>query len=82
MLRASDRIRRQMVCDINGNPRTREELEAEYGQVWDTVQLQQDHDVRGFLAPFVVATRKTDGQLGSLMFQNSPRYYFNWTEYQ
>jgi hypothetical protein len=37
---------------------TREELEAQMGQVWDTTELQRDFAVKGFQAPFVVATRK------------------------
>ena len=55
---------------------SRDELEAQMGQVWDTTELQRDFTVKGFQAPFVVATRKSDGVLGSLEFQSSPRLYY------
>lgn len=47
-------------------------------QVWDTTQLQEDFEVTGFAAPFVVVRRKSDGARGTLMFAHSPRYYFGW----
>lgn len=73
-------IRREMVAEINAEPGSREYLEQKHGQVWDTTQLQQDFDVLGFLAPFVVVSRKSDGVKGSLMFQASPRFYFGFKE--
>lgn len=48
------------------------------GQTWDTTQLQADFSVIGFSAPFVVVTRKADGQKGTLEFTHSPRVYFNF----
>ena len=73
-------IRRAMVSDINRDPNEREALEAKYGQVWDTQQLGKDFEVKGFMAPFINVTRKSDGATGSMMFQHSPRYYFNFQE--
>jgi len=54
-------------------------LERQYGQVWDTSELQRDFSVEGFGAPFVVVRRKSDGQRGSLQFQHQPRFYFDFT---
>lgn len=71
-------IRRQMVKDINANPGSREYLEQQHGQVWDTEELAGDFSVEGFLAPFVAVRRKSDGIKGSLMFQHSPRFYFDF----
>ncbi|MEM4250939.1 MAG: hypothetical protein QW828_03820 [Candidatus Bathyarchaeia archaeon] len=71
-------IRRQLVNEINDKPRERLELEKEYGQVWDTQELTRDFDVTGFMAPFVVVRRRSDGVVGSLMFQGSPRYYYGF----
>jgi hypothetical protein len=71
-------IRRQMVAEINANPGSREALQAKHGQVWDTGELQDDYQVLGFMAPFVVACRRSDGVRGSLMFQNSPRFYHSF----
>lgn len=71
-------IRRQRVAEINAEPGSREALEAQYGEVWDTNDLRRDFDVLGFAAPLVVVRRKTDGVRGSLEFQHSPRLYFHW----
>ena len=51
----TEAIRRQRVAEINAEPGSREALEAEHGQVWDTTELQRDFEVLGFLAPYVVA---------------------------
>lgn len=72
--------RRQLVADINSEPNDRTRLEDEHGQVWSTQELQQDFDVLGFSAPFVIVRRKSGGRMGSLMFQHNPRYYFSFQE--
>lgn len=74
----TETIRRQMVAEINANPGSREYLEAKYGKVWDTGELQDQFQVLGFMAPFVVARRRSDGVKGSLMFQNNPRFYHSF----
>jgi hypothetical protein len=71
-------IRRHLVAQINTDPTSREALEAAHGQIWDTAQLGTDFEVLGFLAPFVVVKRKSDGVKGSLMFQHSPRFYYQF----
>ena len=45
---------------------------------WDTAQLQADFEVLGFMAPFVVVRRRSDGKKGSMEFTHSPRFYFNF----
>jgi hypothetical protein len=72
-------IRRAMVNEINSDPGSREALEKDHGQVWDTTQLGQDFEVKGFMAPFVVVKRKSDGVVGSLEFQHQPRFYYGFT---
>ena len=75
----TEAARRERLAEINAEPGSREALEAQYGQVWDTQQLAQDFEVIGFLAPLVVVRRKTDGMKGSLEFQHGPpRLYFNF----
>jgi len=74
----TEAIRREMVAEINANAGNRAELEARYGNVWDTEELQEQFDVIGFLAPLVVVRRKNDGVKGTLEFQHSPRLYFNF----
>lgn len=78
----TESIRQLMLEQINSSPGERAALEAEYGQVWNTEELQCDFAVEGFLAPFVLARRKSDGKLGTLMFQHAPRFYFDWREDQ
>jgi len=74
----TETICRQMVAEINANPGSREYLEVMHGQVWDTGELQDDFQVLGFMAPFVVARRRSDGVRGSLMFQHDPRLYHSF----
>jgi len=76
---ATENIRREMVQEINAGTSSRDVLEAEYGQVWDTQELAKDFEVTGFMAPYVVVKRKSDGAIGSLMFRHSQRYYFSFT---
>jgi len=56
----------------------REELEARFGEVWDTAQLTAQFEVESFLAPFCMVRRKSDGALGTLEFQHRPRFYFRF----
>lgn len=76
----TETIRRERLAEINTAPGSREALEALHGKVWDTQQLSQDFEVIGFLAPYVVVRRKSDGMKGSLEFQHNPRWYFNFVE--
>jgi hypothetical protein len=78
MIDPTEAARRQRLTEINAEPDSREALEAEHGQVWDTEQLRQDFDVIGFLAPLVVVRRRADRVKGSLEFQHRPRFYFNF----
>jgi len=79
MIDETEAIRRERVIEINSQPdANRVSLEAQYGQVWDTAQLSTDFNVTGFAAPLVVVKRKSDGQVGSLEFRHSPRFYFNF----
>jgi hypothetical protein len=74
----TESLRRERLAEINAEPGSREALEAQYGQVWDTAQLRRDFDVLGFAAPLVVVRRRADGVRGSLEFQHNPRLYFNF----
>ena len=80
MIDPTEAIRRERLAEINAQPNSREALEAEHGQVWDTDQLRQDFEVIGFLAPLVVVRRKADGVKGSPEFQHSPRLYWGFVE--
>lgn len=71
-------IRRALVSEINSRKSDRQILEEKYGQVWDTDEVTQDFIVEGFFAPYVVVIRRSDRKRGSLTFQHSPRYYFDF----
>ena len=72
--------RRQRQAELNSGAVVVERLRQQYGKVWSTTEMIEEFDVKGFMAPFVVVRRKSDGKVGSLEFQHSPRYYFNWQE--
>jgi hypothetical protein len=74
----TESIRRGMCAEINATAGPRAELEAKHGQVWDTDEMCRDFQALGFMAPFVVVRRRSDGVRGSLMFQHSPRFYFGF----
>jgi hypothetical protein len=74
----TETARRARLVEINAKPHGREALEAKHGMVWDTSELADEFEVIGFLAPFVVVRRKSDGAKGSLEFQHEPRFFFNF----
>ncbi len=76
MIDETEEIRKELVHEINQHSQSRDALENAYGQVWDTTELARDFEVKGFAAPFVVVVRKSDGVIGSLMFQHTPRFYY------
>ena len=78
MQESTENIRRHRQAEINSEANDRAALESKHGQVWDTKELACDFVVTGFLAPLVVVKRKSDGVVGSLEFQHSPRLYFNF----
>jgi hypothetical protein len=74
----TETIRRQRLAEINAEPGSREALEQQHGQVWSTDEMVEQFEAVGFLAPYIVVRRKSDGAKGSLEFQHNPRFYFNW----
>jgi hypothetical protein len=73
----TEELRRAMLTRAaEQGPLSREQLEAKYGDVYDTDQLRQTFMVHNFLAPFISATRIADGVKGSMEFQHHPRFYF------
>ena len=45
-------------------------------------ELTVEFEVQGFLAPFVVVIRKGSGVKGSMMFQDYPRFYFDFKPHE
>jgi len=75
---ATEVLRRELQVEINAQPGSREALEADHGQVWNTQELGEEFEVLGFAAPLVVVRRRADGVRGSLFFQHTPRFYFDF----
>lgn len=80
MIDETENVRRVLVNEINSGAEARQILEDLYGQVWNTNELSNDFIVEGFLAPWVIVTRKSDNKKGVLEFQHRPRFYYNWME--
>ena len=57
---------------------TKQELEKEYGKVYDTDQLQENFIVHSFCYGLTKVTRKSDNKRGFMDFQHMPRFYFNF----
>jgi len=74
----TETLRRQRLAEINCEPGSRAALEAQYDQVWSTDQLREEFEILGFMAPYVVVRRRSDGVKGSLEFQHNPRFFFNF----
>ena len=74
----TEAARRQRIAEINQGDTNRAELEAQYGTVWSSDQMTSEFVAIGFMAPFIVVRRKSDGVKGSLEFSHSPRFYFNF----
>lgn len=74
----TETLRRQRLAEINVKPGSREALEAQHDQVWSTDELREEFEVLGFMAPYIVVRRRSDGVKGSLEFQHNPRFFFNW----
>jgi len=69
-MNAHDKFLQGMNAAVTG-PGTRE--------TWDTDALRRDFEVVGFLAPYVVVARRSDGVKGTLEFTHNPRVYFDFT---
>jgi hypothetical protein len=78
MIDSTETLRRALVERITSESTSRENLEARYGEVFDTEQLREAFDVIGFAAPLVIVRHKESGQRGTLFFQHDPRFFFSF----
>jgi len=80
----TEEIRRARLVAINhavasqDTEAERKRMQAQCGQVWDSAQLVNEFEVLGFMAPYVVYGRRSDGRKGSLEVQHHPRLYFKF----
>jgi hypothetical protein len=68
----------QIRAEIIATGKVEEAWLRDHGPAWSTESLVADFEVLGYAAPFVVARRRVDGVMGSLMFTHQPRVYFGW----
>ncbi len=69
------------VGEVQAAPKTREQLEQEFSQVWDTRELARDFIVIAYSKPLGRVKRKTDGVVGNLTVQEqlcSPKFSTIW----
>ena len=78
----TEMLRRQRIAEINSDDLTKTALEAKYGRVWSTDEMVEEFEAIGFMAPYVVVRRRSDGVKGSLEFSHSPRYYFSFSPHK
>jgi hypothetical protein len=78
MIDETEGARRELQAILNTFAGERADLEARYGQVWDTSELTREFEVIGFAAPCVVVKRRSDGKKGTLFFQHHPRFYWGF----
>ena len=63
---------------INDSQLEREGLEQLHGKAWDRKEIADDFAILGFHPPFAVVRRQADDEVGTLLYQEMPRYYFRW----
>ena len=70
--------RRRKAPKIVSPPKSRQELQQEFGRVWDTAELAGEFVITSIIDDQVVVRRKADNQVGTLRYQNEPRLYFRF----
>ena len=72
--------RKRLAAYINMKRLERDRLSERYSDIYNSDELTKNFRVESFAAPFVLVTRKEDGQRGTLLFQHHPRFYFQFKE--
>jgi hypothetical protein len=78
----TEMLRRRRIAEISSDMTNRETLEAQYGKVWSTEEMVKEFAAIGFMAPYVVVRRRSDGVKGTLEFCHSPRFYFSFSPHK
>lgn len=58
----------------------KEELMRLFGEVLSTSEATEKYEFVAFCAPFVEVKCRANNRRGTLEFQHSPRFYFNFIE--
>ena len=73
-------MRRKKTRKIVLPPRTKADLEREFGRLWTTADLAAEFIVTAIIGTEVVVRRKADNVVGTLSYQNDPRFYFRFVK--
>lgn len=73
-------MRRKKLRKIIPPPRTRPDIEREFGRVWDTQELAHEFVITSIIGSTVVVRRKSDNRVGTLQHQSNPPLYFQFVE--
>lgn len=69
-------------ADVNNTTpaRSREQIEQQHGQVWDSFTLARDFDIESFAPGHgkVNVIRRADGKRGTVEYQHEPRFYWGF----
>jgi hypothetical protein len=78
----TEEFRKARQSELNASAAARAELEERYGKenVFSGEEMRERFTPLGFAAPYMMAKETKTGKKGSLEFQHSPRFYFNWQE--
>lgn len=72
--------RRKKQPKIIPPPKSRADLEREFGRVWDTQELAHEFVITSIIGNTVVVRRKTDDVVGTLQHQSKPPLYFGFVQ--
>jgi len=61
-------------------PQSKETSEAIHGKVWTPEDFGHEFEIIGLFVSPMIVRRISDGARGTIEFQDSPRYYFNFRE--
>lgn len=67
-----------IIASVAARPRTRAELEVEFGQVWTEDELVRDFETTAIIPPTYIVRRRSDGTVGSVLLQTRPKLYFRF----
>lgn len=59
-------------------PQPKETLEEIHGEIWTPEEFGHEFEIIGLFVSPMIVRRILDGAKGTIEFQDSPRYYFNF----
>lgn len=75
-----DKLRKEYARKLNAKPRPRADLDRLFQITLDPEQLRENYEVISFFAPFVYVRNKFSNAEDILVFQHSPRFYWQFEQ--